>query len=84
MASFGDRRGSKKRAAEGKISLRLIEFAEPMVAEAFEGDGDPTPADLERVLISPGPQVRRLMPNGSRVADDRSFHAQATGNSVSS
>ena len=39
MRSFGDRRGSRKRAAEGKISLRLIEFAEPMVAEAFEGGG---------------------------------------------
>ena len=50
MGSFGDRRGSKNGAAQGKISLRLIEFAEPMVAEAFEGDGDPTPSDLERVL----------------------------------
>ena len=50
MYSFGDRRGRKMQAAEGKISLRLIEFAEPMVAEAFEGDGDPTPADLESVL----------------------------------
>ena len=50
MDNFGDRRGNKKQAIEGKISLRLLEFAEPMIAEAFEGDGDPSPADLESVL----------------------------------
>jgi len=50
MASFGDQRGSKKQAAQGKISLRLIEFAEPMIAEAVRGDCDPTTADLESVL----------------------------------
>ena len=50
MAGFVSRRGSKKQAAQGKISLRLLEFAEPMITEAFEGDGDPTAADLEGVL----------------------------------
>ena len=50
MGSFGDRRGSKKQAAQGKISLRLLEFAQPMIDEAFEGDGDPTAAELESVL----------------------------------
>jgi hypothetical protein len=50
MGSFGNRRGSRKQAAQGKISLRLLEFAEPMIDEAFEGDGDPTATDLESVL----------------------------------
>lgn len=50
MSGFGDRRGRQKQVTQGKISLRLLEFAEPMLEEALEGDGDPTEADLESVL----------------------------------
>jgi hypothetical protein len=50
MDHFGNRRGSRKQAGQGKISQRLLEFAEPMIGEAFEGGGDPTAADLESVL----------------------------------
>ena len=50
MLALNDRLGIKQQAAQGKISVRLLEFAEPMIAEAFEGDGEPSAADLESVL----------------------------------
>jgi len=50
MAGLDDRPGIEQQAAQGKISVRLLEFAEPMIAEALEGDGEPSAADLESVL----------------------------------
>ncbi len=50
MLPLGNRPGIKQQAAQGKISVRLLEFAEPMIDEAFEGDGEPSAADLESVL----------------------------------
>jgi len=50
MRHIGACLGIEKQASQGKISERLLEFAEPMIGEAFEGDGDPTAADLETVL----------------------------------
>lgn len=49
-SNFGNRLRSKKQAAHGKISLRLLEFAEPMIGKAFEGHGEPTVDDLKSVL----------------------------------
>jgi len=34
MLALNDRLGIKQQAAQGKISVRLLEFAEPMIAEA--------------------------------------------------
>ena len=48
--NFGDRVGRKKQEAQGKISVQLLEFAEPMISEAFEGHGEPTVDDLESLL----------------------------------
>lgn len=50
MSDFRGRLGSEKQAAQGKISLRLLEFAEPMISEAYGGDSEPTVGDLESVL----------------------------------
>ncbi len=50
MLPLDNRPGIKQQVAQGKISLRLLEFAEPMIDEAFESDGDPIAADLESVL----------------------------------
>lgn len=44
MLPLDDRPGIKQQVAQGKISLRLLEFAEPMIDEAFEGDGEPSAA----------------------------------------
>ena len=48
--NFGDRVGRKKQEAQGKISVQLLEFAEPMISEAFEGHGEPTVDVLESLL----------------------------------
>lgn len=50
MGRFSERIGKRKQAAQGKISARLLEFAQPMIDQATERDGAPEVHQMENLL----------------------------------